>query len=603
MSLPTFSTQSELFSTAVLSASLFAADDRYRLFAKVIYPAVVAARPILEKCYSSEEGRPAIEPVLLLGVSILQELDGLPDRQAIEMLRYHAGWNFALNRQLGDEVFHSTTLVNFRQRLQQHEQRAVGFAAILQALEKAGLISRQTRQRLDSTQMFGRVARMSRLDCVRETLRLALLELELAFNPQTRPGFWVGLWERYVESQVDYRASAETLARKLVEAGADAWQLLEWLRNPARREANSKPQARLLARVFEEQFELVAGTATPLACDPEPVSVSAAPVTAPPQAPPPSSLAGTAASSGPEASAAPPQPELTLPLCCPVEVRPRAKDQVPTTCVRNPHDPEAMYSVKGQGQQKREHVGYKVQVAETVCEATLAPGEPTRNFIVGMVTHPAHESDETGSVRMDQEQAEMGFEKPLVQYVDSAYVSARKLVEAQAEGRELIGPAHPGPQKDGRFTAAQFEISVEERRAVCPAGRVNTQCSRLVEESTGQVGYRFEFSTQCHDCVLRPQCLGKGQRHRSVLVGEHHTALQTRRREQQTAAFRERMKHRNAIEGTQSELVRAHGLRRARYRGLAKVSLQNYFIGAACNAKRWIRREAWNLRAAAVKSN
>ena len=56
------------------------------------------------------------------------------------------------------------------------------------------------------------------------------------------------------------------------------------------------------------------------------------------------------------------------------------------------------------------------------------------------------------------------------------------------------------------------------------------------------------------------------------------------------------MRHRNAIEGTQSELVRAHGLRRARYRGLAKVKLQNYFIGAACNVKRWLQREAWSLQ-------
>ena len=50
---------------------------------------------------------------------------------------------------------------------------------------------------------------------------------------------------------------------------------------------------------------------------------------------------------------------------------------------------------------------------------------------------------------------------------------------------------------------------------------------------------------------------------------------------------------RNALEGTQSELVRAHGLRHARYRGLAKVRLQNYMIGAACNTKRWIRRLQW----------
>jgi len=604
MSLPTFCTQSELFSTAGLSGSLFAPDDRYRLFAKLIYPAVAGCRATLEKCYCSEDGRPAVEPVLLLGVSVLQELDGMPDRQAIEMLRYHAGWNFALNRQLGDELFHSTTLVNFRHRLEQHQQSAVGFSAIIKALQQAGLISRQTRQRLDSTQMFGRVARMSRLDCVRETLRLALRELEPATGAEARPVFWAGLWERYVESQVDYRASTETLARKMVEAGADAWQLLEWLGSPAAGQANSKPQARLLARVFQEQFEVMPGGAAPR--DKELLSAPALPTTAPPEPQLSNSVAGAKPTTAPEPSSGPAATPLELTLSAPAaaaEVRARDKDQVPTDCVRNPHDPEAMYSVKGQGHQKREHVGYKVQVAETVCEATLTAGEPTRNFIVGMLTHPAQESDETGALKMEQEQARMGVDKPLVQYVDSAYVSAKKLVEARDQGRELIGPAHPGPQKDGRFTAAQFQINVEERHALCPAGKVNTQCSRLVETSTGNVCYRFEFSTQCHYCVLRAQCLGKGQRHRSLVVGQHHTALQARRHEQQTPAFQQRMKHRNAIEGTQSELVPAHGLRHARYRGLSKAALQNYFIAAACNAKRWIRREAWNLRQSAALIN
>src|SRR5690348_1402810 len=106
MSLPTFSTQAELFSTAGLSTNLFGETDRYRLFAKLVYPHLARARARLEKCYCPENGRAAIEPVLMLGVGILQDLDGVPDRQAIEMLRYHAGWNFALNRQLGDVVFH-----------------------------------------------------------------------------------------------------------------------------------------------------------------------------------------------------------------------------------------------------------------------------------------------------------------------------------------------------------------------------------------------------------------------------------------------------------------------------------------------------------------
>jgi transposase len=94
---------------------------------------------------------------------------------------------------------------------------------------------------------------------------------------------------------------------------------------------------------------------------------------------------------------------------------------------------------------------------------------------------------------------------------------------------------------------------------------------------------------------LRAQCIKPDHKHRTLVVGEHHTVLQQRRQEQQTEPFKEQMRHRNAIEGTQSELVRAHGLRHARYRGLLKAKLQNYFIGAACNVKRWLRRIAWQL--------
>lgn len=587
MSLPDFSTQSELFSTAGLSTSLFPEADRYRLFTQKIYPRLVQARATLEQCYCAENGRVALEPVLMMGVSLLQDLDGVPDRQAVEWLHYHAGWNFALNRQLGDPVFHPTSLVNFRHRLKEHGQSTLVFTTILDALVEAGLVSRQSRQRLDSTPMFGRVAKMSRLDCVRECLRLALQELEGVTPAEDRPVFWSTFWERYVESQADYRASAETLGRKLGEAGADAWGLLEWVRAVEPAEWAKGPQVQLLRRVFGEQFELVAGQPAPVVRDKESVVVAEA--VAPEAEPMPS-----AGVPSPGAVATDP------PVAGGITVEPKGKGQLSSERVQNPHDPEATYAVKGQGQQKKEHVGYKVQVAETVSEAQLAPGEPTRNFLTGMVTHPAHQSDEVGALLMEQEQAAMGWDKPPVQYVDGAYVSAQKLAQAQAEGRELIGPAQPAPRKEGRFSVEDFQIDVEQRTARCPAGKRNTQCSRLVEEATGKVDYRFEFSTQCHDCPLRERCLGKDQPHRTLVVGEYHTVLQARRQEQQTEAFRQRMKHRHGIEGTQSELVRGHGLRQARYRGLAKVKLQNYFIGAACNVKRWLRREAWLLQQAAA---
>ena len=542
MSLPNFSTQSELFSTAGLSVSLFTETDRYRLFARLVYPCLTQARSQLESCYCLDNGRSAVEPVLLLGVSLLQYLEAIPDRQAVDLLKYHAGWNFALNRQIGDELFHSTTLVNFRQRLLEHDLSALAFQTVLEALIQAGLVARQSRQRLDSTQMFGRVSRMSRLDCIRESLRLALQELEPLIESPARPAYWAEFWERYVESQVDLRASTETLTRKLVQAGQDAYQLLDWLQAGSQAQWLEGPQVQLLTRVFSEQFETVGESALP---------------------------------------------------------QPRAKEDLDSARVYNPHEPEAAYASKGHGSHRKDHIGYKVQVAETVSEASLAMGEPTRNFLAGITTHAAQESDHAGAQRMQAEQTAMGLEKPTVQYVDTAYISGQQLVMAAAEGRELIGPA-PGPgDNGGLFTTDRFTVNVEQRKAICPAGHLQTQCSRSTREQNGKVSFRFAWTSHCANCGLRQQCIEPRKIFRQVIVSEHHTALQTRRQEQHTDAFRQRMKHRTAIEGTQSELVRAHGLRRARYRGLAKAKLQNYFIGAACNTKRWIRREVWKLKLAA----
>jgi len=49
---------------------------------------------------------------------------------------------------------------------------------------------------------------------------------------------------------------------------------------------------------------------------------------------------------------------------------------------------------------------------------------------------------------MEVEQAQMGLEKPPVGVRRRRYISAQKLVEAQAQGRELIGPAPPPRQKE-----------------------------------------------------------------------------------------------------------------------------------------------------------
>ena len=164
-----------------------------------------------------------------------------------------------------------------------------------------------------------------------------------------------------------------------------------------------------LARVFGEQFEVRAGSAAPQPTRREPVaSLSEAPLASAPSATgeapaqglnPEALSAGASQPSAPLAGAAqmhpvaapqlsPEQKPVPAPQVSGAMVESEGKGQLASERVQNPQHPEAAYAVKGQGEKKKEHLGYKMQVAETVCEAVLAPGEPTRNFLMGIVTQP-----------------------------------------------------------------------------------------------------------------------------------------------------------------------------------------------------------------------
>jgi hypothetical protein len=87
MRLPEFSTQQSLFGVGSLSDNLFAGTKRFRLFSEKVWPLLVQARPALAPMYCADNGRPAAEPVVLAGVCLLQFLERVPDRAAMELLR------------------------------------------------------------------------------------------------------------------------------------------------------------------------------------------------------------------------------------------------------------------------------------------------------------------------------------------------------------------------------------------------------------------------------------------------------------------------------------------------------------------------------------
>ncbi len=233
-------------------------------------------------------------------------------------------------------------------------------------------------------------------------------------------------------------------------------------------------------------------------------------------------------------------------------------------------------------------------MAETVPSAEDPPGAPTDAVITAVVTQPAIASDKAALPIVEAEWARTGQAAPETLYVEAGYTSGEQWARAEAEGRALVGPVQPAPKRGEQFSADAFTVSIPERQAICPAGAVSAPCSRLEEEQTGKVHSRFEWSGHhCGVCPLRERCVGRNQSHRTLVVGEYHEWLQRRRREMAQPDFKLRQHPRHGIEGTVSELKRGHGLGCSRYRSLAKTTLGNYLIGAACNLERWARRAAW----------
>ena len=530
MSLPKDALQRTLFDTPVVVDNLFDAADRYRLFRTQITPVLWQLREHLGALYCDNNGRAAIEPVIMAGVTVLQYLENVPDRRAVELVRMHLGWKYALEVPLDFAGFHPTSLVTFRERLVAKGQEGLVFDAVVVALQTAGLIKRRNKQRLDSTHILGNVARMSRLEVVRETVRMAVELLATAHGP--RPHNWAMVRERYCETEVDWRCQdKEKLKKKIQQAGEDCQAVLHCLEGHVT--LRKHPHTATVRRVLHEQFDL---TTERLA----------------------------------------------------------QKKKEGAGALKNPHDPEAQWSAKDT-KKETQWVGYKAQVAETVSVQPGAnnKGEPTTNFIVDITTTEAIASDKDGMQRSLQAQAARGLEYPTEHFVDGAYVSGETLAQAQERGAELMGPMQAGPQRAmGIYPTEAFDVDIARRTATCPAGNTSTEFGPIQDAYQGCSYYRIQWGRQCDTCAQQAQCTTSGARRRVLCVGLRHDLTQARRREMLTPAFKERMHQRNAIEGTISELTR-NGMRRTRYRGLAKTRLANYFHGVACNIRRWLRLLAW----------
>jgi transposase len=151
----------------------------------------------------------------------------------------------------------------------------------------------------------------------------------------------------------------------------------------------------------------------------------------------------------------------------------------------------------------------------------------------------------------------------------------------------IVPPSQPAGA--GGFAPEAFALDAAGQALTCPAG-VTTRSRVRNEKDTGWK-YRFPAG-RCRGCPLRRECLARPETTtggRTVIKNDHEAAYRAAREKAATPRYREvRAQHRR-VERKLGELVRWHDGRHARYRGRAKVLIQELLTGFVVNVKRLLK--------------
>ncbi|WP_411089757.1 transposase [Streptomyces sp. 061-3] len=207
---------------------------------------------------------------------------------------------------------------------------------------------------------------------------------------------------------------------------------------------------------------------------------------------------------------------------------------------------------------------------------------------------PVQDGQLTGQIHDDLAQTAL---TPAEHLVDAAYITPAHVQRAQqVHGITLLAPIVADPSRQAQsgegFGKSAFTIDWDLQQATCPRGKTSTQPGTLRINGHEYLQFRFA-KADCLACPDRHPCTASATRPRSIaLLPQPLHEIQVRNRlDQQTEEWQRRYAVRAGIEATLSQTVRSNGLRRTRYRGLAKTHVQHVLTNLACNLTRtadWI---------------
>jgi hypothetical protein len=202
-------------------------------------------------------GRRSVPPSVVATVMVLQRLEGLSDREAVDRFSFDARWRYAAGvggwDGAGPAGFAHTVLVDMRERLRRSTRPDRVFEVALTAAREAGLVGR--RRVLDSTPLYDSVTTMDTVALIRSAIRGLLGVADADLAAQLRAVLSSG--DQYVTAGkpvIDWDDEAARAA--LVDARArDGYALLDVLEGvPGLPEAVDQA-ARLLAMVLGQDLE------------------------------------------------------------------------------------------------------------------------------------------------------------------------------------------------------------------------------------------------------------------------------------------------------------------------------------------------------------
>lgn len=127
----------------------FLAEHRARLFPPQLF----------DDLFPSRRGRPSVPGEVIATVLVLQALQGLSDREAVEALTFDLRWKAACGLAVTDTAFDPSTLTYWRRRLAASKRPERVFEVVAAVIAETGAVAGKTRRALDSTILDDAVAR------------------------------------------------------------------------------------------------------------------------------------------------------------------------------------------------------------------------------------------------------------------------------------------------------------------------------------------------------------------------------------------------------------------------------------------------------------